>query len=309
MRKSMKVLAAASLLSISCVFAAYAGWEQDEKGYYYQNESGSYARDQILNIDGVNYGFNGEAYMMTGWNQMGGNWYYFDPASGAQLQGWQQINGSWYYLNPGDGVMKTSWFKQGANLYYLDPNGAMKTGYFDVDGLAYHANESGVIYRNTSTEDGNGNIFVYDDLGRIKIANKSTRNISKGEDGGSAFQDFLSLEFFGERKEELIAQAEEVVNKKMDELYVKYKKKMVDANTTRKINSRTEDWEKSATRALTELQVSQEEIDAYLYEVEHNQYQSYGDLSDYGYDEIDENYEYDEDDDEDDDFYDYDDED
>ncbi len=304
MRKSVKVLAVASLLSISCVFAAYAGWEQDEKGYYYQNESGSYARDQILNIDGVNYGFNGEAYMMTGWQQIGGNWYYFAPESGAQLTGWQQIDGTWYYLNPGDGAMKTSWFKQGANLYYLDQNGAMKTGYFDVDGLAYHANDSGVIYRNTSTEDGNGNIFVYDDLGRIKIANKSTRNISKGEDGGSAFQDFLSLEFFDERKNELIAQAEEVVNKKMDELYVKYKKKMVDATTAKKVTSRTAAWEVSATRALTELQVPQEEITAYLYAVEHNQYQSYGDLSDYGYDEIDADYEYDDDDDDYDDYYD-----
>lgn len=302
MRKKTMILTAAMLLSASCAFSAYAEWDHDDKGYWYRNESGSYARDQVVSIDGVNYAFNAEGYMLTGWQNQGGKWYYYDTASGAQANGWRQLDGKWYYLDPAaGGAMHTSWLKLGSNKYYLDASGVMKTGYFGVDGLAYRADANGVIFRNTHTEDENGNIFSYDEEGRIKFANNTTRQISKGE-GGSSFQDFLPPEFFEEGKAMLQEQASQVIANKKDELYVKYKKKLHGITKVSRINRRKEDWKKSASRDLGALNVPQEEIDEYIKAVLYNSYQAYGDLNDYGYGEIDKNYEYEDEDDEDEDY-------
>lgn len=308
MRKTTKLLATAAFLSAVCAFTAFAEWEHDDNGYRYRNDSGSYASGQMMVIDGATYAFNQASYMLTGWQQIDGKWYYFHPESGAQLTGWQQVDGKWYYMDPATGQMRTSWLQIGANRYYLDESGVMKTGYFGVGGLAYQADENGVIYRNKSTEDENGNIYVYDDEGRIKFANTSTRNISKGE-GGSAFQDFLPPEFFEEGKAQLIEQSNQVISNKKDELYVKYRKKLLNVKKATSIARRRTEWEASATRALEALKVSAEEIQAYIKQVENNTYQAYGDLSEYDYDEIDPNYEYNEDGDEDDWDEDWDDED
>ena len=36
--------------------------------------------------------------MVTGWQRLGGEWYYFDR-SGAMKTGWQSIDGVRYYFN------------------------------------------------------------------------------------------------------------------------------------------------------------------------------------------------------------------
>lgn len=300
MKKKTIFLSTVALLSVSFAFSAYAEWGHDDKGHWYKNESGSYARDQVMTIDGANYAFNAEGYMLTGWQSREGKWYYYDTESGAQVSGWRQVDGKWYYLNPAlGGAMHTSWLKLGNNKYYLDANGVMLTGYFGVDGLAYRANDKGEIFRNMSTEDENGNIYAYDDEGRIRFANSTTRTISRGE-GGSSFQDFLPPEFFEEGKAQLQEQAGQVVAGKKDELFVKYKKKINGITKASRIQRKREEWEKTARRELEALHVSSEEIDEYIHQVEYNTYQSYGDLNDYGYNEIDENYEYDDEEDDED---------
>ncbi len=298
MFKKVRVVVTAALLSITCASAAFAaGWQQDEKGYRFQNDSGSWASDQIMAVDGVNYAFDPQGYMVTGWHTRDGKWYYFTPGSGAMAYGWQNVEGKWYYLDQSlGGYMRTSWLTLGSKRYYLDANGVMLTGYFGVDGLAYRADENGVVYRNKSEEDANGNIYVYDSEGRIKFANTQTRNISKGE-GGSAFQDFLPPEYFAEGKQELINQSREVIENKMDEQFVKYKRYMESAKNAKQRQTQTEDWKTRVVRALQELSVSQAEIDSYINQVLSDAYRPYGDLSDFDYD-------YDQDDEYDDEDYD-----
>ena len=36
--------------------------------------------------------------MATGWQNLGGTWYYLD-ASGAMATGWLNLGGTWYYLD------------------------------------------------------------------------------------------------------------------------------------------------------------------------------------------------------------------
>lgn len=54
------------------------------------------------------YRFDAQGYLVTGWYQDNGTWYYLNPKSdgklGKMMTGWQYINDIWYYFteNAGD---------------------------------------------------------------------------------------------------------------------------------------------------------------------------------------------------------------
>lgn len=43
------------------------GWHEDESGRWYQNADGTYFADGFQEIDGVNYSFDSNGYLQTGW--------------------------------------------------------------------------------------------------------------------------------------------------------------------------------------------------------------------------------------------------
>lgn len=106
---------------------------------------------------------------LSGWQQNGGNWYYFD-GSGVMSTNWEKVNGAWYYFST-DGAMRTSWQKVSGAWYYMDNSGAMQTDwkkisnawyYFNGDGVMqanrwvgdYYLGSSGAMLVNTKTPDG-----------------------------------------------------------------------------------------------------------------------------------------------------------
>lgn len=63
----------------------------------------------------VFFGGTEDGKMATGWNNVGGSWYYFSK-DGSMKYGWQKINGRWYFLgDKNDGVMKSGWLKNNTN--------------------------------------------------------------------------------------------------------------------------------------------------------------------------------------------------
>ena len=77
----------------------------------------------------------------------GGAIYYLKPKSDGRavmVTGWQKINGDWYYFNPNSdgfkGIMKRGWIYDGANWYYLYSTGEMAHN-TTIDG--YYVNSSG----------------------------------------------------------------------------------------------------------------------------------------------------------------------
>jgi glucan-binding YG repeat protein len=77
-------------------------------------------------------------------------WYYYGK-DGKALQGWQQLGGNWFYFTPSDGSMVTGIQKIDGNIYYLNINhdgsyGAMKTGWQKVDGKWYGFKGDGSAY-------------------------------------------------------------------------------------------------------------------------------------------------------------------
>ena len=56
--------------------------------------------------------------MQTGWQRIGGKWYYLN-ADGSMATGWKFVDGKWYYLQS-DGSMAVNTWIDG---YYLNGSG------------------------------------------------------------------------------------------------------------------------------------------------------------------------------------------
>ena len=88
---------------------AYAGqWRSDAYGWGYQENNGSYPRNQ--------------------WRQLDNTWYYFD-GNGYMVTGWQLINGEWYFFYDDGYMAANEWIGD----YYLTGSGAMATN-CSIDG-------------------------------------------------------------------------------------------------------------------------------------------------------------------------------
>ena len=107
------------------------GWQNNDKGYWYVKEDGSYPKDQFEKIDGVWYYFDENGYMLADkWKKRpDGTWYYFDK-SGEMATGWKKIADKWYYFDK-DGAMVKGWVKYKDVWYFLDyQQGAMVSNAF-----------------------------------------------------------------------------------------------------------------------------------------------------------------------------------
>lgn len=94
-------------------------------------------------IGGVWYYFNSNGVMQTGWLKDGGVWYYL-KSDGVMATGWVKVKGVWYYLKS-SGAMATGWIKDGGVWYYLKSSGAMATGWQKVDGVWYYLKSDGAM--------------------------------------------------------------------------------------------------------------------------------------------------------------------
>lgn len=107
-------------------------WVQTDTGIWkFRRTNGSYAKNQ--------------------WGISDGLWYYFG-SDGQLLTGWQFLNSQWYYLCTDETAKVRDGMKEGAmasgwyydlfyqNWFYLDENGAMVTGWREIDGTQYYFN-------------------------------------------------------------------------------------------------------------------------------------------------------------------------
>ena len=97
-------------------------WVQDAYGWWFDNGDGTYPKNEIALIGGEHYCFNGDGYMVTGWQQIGGSWYFFMSWGAMKKNAWEGN----YWLKE-DGVMATdAWVDN--DRYYVDGSGAWVPG-------------------------------------------------------------------------------------------------------------------------------------------------------------------------------------
>ena len=76
---------------------------------------------------------------LTGFQEISGELYYFDPSTKKMVTGWNTINGKKYYMRASDGVVRRGMRSVSGVFYYFDPlTGSMETGYRQVDKNTYY---------------------------------------------------------------------------------------------------------------------------------------------------------------------------
>lgn len=109
MKKKILTTALAGLMVLTSFTTAFAGqWQQDEVGWWYQNDDGS--------------------YISNNWYQENEEWYYFN-ADGYMVTGWLHFTDTdkYYYFDE-DGSMRTDPLTENGMTYTFDENGAWKNG-------------------------------------------------------------------------------------------------------------------------------------------------------------------------------------
>ena len=92
------------------------------------------------NADGLKGYFDGQGHALTGWQKLGGKWYYFSPSNGRSLRWGQRIGGSFYYFNSAS-QMHTGWLTWSADKKrsYFDPKtGKAYVGWHKIGGKNYY---------------------------------------------------------------------------------------------------------------------------------------------------------------------------
>ena len=108
----------------------------------------------------------GEEQTKTGWNEIDGNWYYYD-SKGVPVTGWFTTGRYWYFTNE-DGIMQTGWVQYGKFWYYLDANGRMATGWIKDGRSWYYLKENGRMATGW-VQDGN-DWYYLTSTGRMKTS-------------------------------------------------------------------------------------------------------------------------------------------
>lgn len=162
------ILALAMSLTLLSVTGLAAGWNQDDAGWWYQNDDGSYPADTWQKIGGAWYHFASSGYMQTGWQQIDGSWYWFD-GSGVmaanewrggywinpngtwtyQPRGtWHSDNSGWWFGDSSGWYARNAWQKIDGEWYYFDASGYMVTGWLQSGNTWYFFKSSGAMAAN-----------------------------------------------------------------------------------------------------------------------------------------------------------------
>lgn len=100
--------------------ASYNRWVQDGDTWRFELANGTRLSNCIVLIDDVEYGFDADGRMQTGWKKYGENWYCFKE-SGAMIKNeWMQDGGNWFYLGSDGAMARNAWID---NTYYVGADG------------------------------------------------------------------------------------------------------------------------------------------------------------------------------------------
>ncbi|HGQ5278737.1 TPA: N-acetylmuramoyl-L-alanine amidase family protein [Streptococcus pneumoniae] len=123
-----------------------AGWHKSSYGnWWYQapDSTGEYVVGWN-EIKGEWYYFNQTGILLQNqWKKWNNHWFYLTD-SGASAKNWKKIDGIWYYFNK-ENQMKMGWVKDKETWYYMDSTGVMKTGEIEVAGQHYYLEDSGAM--------------------------------------------------------------------------------------------------------------------------------------------------------------------
>ena len=130
-----------------CMMDGSWQWSAAAGKWWYLYDDGSYAKDGMATIYDKNTGltdtycFDADGWMLTGWQRLGGIWFYFQD-DGKRVTGWKQIGDHWYFFD-GSGALYTGLVLDDAHWYFFDDSGAMVTGWYQLGEHWYYYGANG----------------------------------------------------------------------------------------------------------------------------------------------------------------------
>lgn len=123
MRKLLTILGVSAAICIFSSMPVFAGMENREGALkYLKEDTGAYAVNEWVNLDGNWYYFGKDGNSCSGWVRLERKWYYLDPSTGIMKTGWfQNTDGNWYYLDDTTGEMLSK--TRTPDGYYVEKNG------------------------------------------------------------------------------------------------------------------------------------------------------------------------------------------
>lgn len=116
-------------------------WVKDATGWWCKTPTGSWLSNTWFQLPykGITgwYYFNDQGYMVTGWLEKNGQWYYLNPISdgtqGMMCTGWKKINNQWCYFDKEGALIMNIWYQvpymDTTKWYYFDDQGYMEEGW------------------------------------------------------------------------------------------------------------------------------------------------------------------------------------
>ena len=131
------------------------GWFTDETGVYYLNQGTGHALVGQNIIDNAGYMFDEKGAMLSGWQNVNGLRYYYNPLDGNRMHtGWLADETGMHYLIPEGGYMATGAVAIEDKIYLFSPEGNMQVGWQDVEGLRfYYSPQDGALVTGWFTDE------------------------------------------------------------------------------------------------------------------------------------------------------------
>ena len=138
-------------------------WEADGNGWWYDNEDGTYAKNEFREIEGKTYYFNAEGYMVTGWKEIDGQWYFFYPAGDMKKNAWEGN----YWLGENGAMVREDWVDD--HKYYVGKDGAWIENYgiprWIRDGVGWWYDNGDGTYPKEEFKNIDGTDYYFDNRG------------------------------------------------------------------------------------------------------------------------------------------------
>lgn len=112
----------------------------------------------------LRFGFSIDVLDRSGWNTKSGLVRYLDYFGRPKLQ-WQYVDGKLYYFQPADGAMATGWQELDGNRYYFGQDGVRAVGWQKVEDKTYYLGETGKVTTGWTQVDGKH--YYFSDTGAM----------------------------------------------------------------------------------------------------------------------------------------------
>lgn len=164
MKTQSRIIAAAlSFLMMFPTTAVYAegegSWRSNSRGWWYENADGTFPQNELKEIEGKTYYFDGSGYMATGWLQIGGDYYFFEKSGAMKTSAWE---GDYYLLEDGK-MAKDQWVDN--NKYYVDKSGKWHQAHWESNSKGWWYVNEDTTYPVSEFKTINGKTYYFDGSG------------------------------------------------------------------------------------------------------------------------------------------------